>query len=187
MTKLIVVVGVTGGQGGSVVKAFLKDPAYKVCGNTRNANSPKSQALAAAGVELAVANQEDLGSLEKAFQGAHIIFAITDYYEYFFDKGKDASMEIEFTYGTNMAKAASKVLTLERYIWCTLPYTSRITGGNVIVLHFEGEGRVDAYIKEHLPALFSKTTFAIFTIFAINVVSYPIFKSIYLVCILLKP
>ncbi len=110
-----------------------------------------------------------------------MIFAITDYYEYFFDKGKDASMEIEFTNGSNMAKAASKVTTLERYIWSTLPYTSAITGGNAIVPHFEGKGRVDAYIKEHLPDLFSKTTFAIFTIFAINLLSYPIFKPIYLV------
>ncbi|KAH8588128.1 hypothetical protein B0O99DRAFT_693748 [Bisporella sp. PMI_857] len=180
MTKLVVVVGATGGQGGSVVSAFLKDSNFRVRGVTRNPNSEKARALAARGVEIVVADQKDPASLEKAFEDAHVIFTVTDYYEHFFDKGKDASMAIETEYGTNMANAAAKVPTLERYIWSTLPHTSAITSGQAIVPHFEGKGRVDTYIRENLPDLLSKTTFAIFTIFSMNLISYPIFYPIYL-------
>jgi uncharacterized protein YbjT (DUF2867 family) len=67
MTKLIIVVGATGGQGGSVVSAFLKDPEFKVRGITRNADSEKAKDLAARGVEIAVADQKDPPSLEKGF------------------------------------------------------------------------------------------------------------------------
>jgi hypothetical protein len=80
-----------------------------------------------------------------------------------------------------MAKAAAKILTLQRYIWSTLPLTSALTGGKAIVPHFEGKGRVYEYIKDNLPDVLAKTTFTIFTIFSINLVCYPIFKPIFLV------
>lgn len=184
MSKLIVVIGATGGQGGGVVNSFLNDPEFRIRGVTRNANSEKAKALAARGVEMVVADQKDEASLDRAFEGAYAIFAVTDYYEHFFTKGKEAAMEIEYMYGTNMAKAASKVATLKRYVWSTLPHTSTITQGKAIVPHFEGKGRVNAFIKENLPELYSKTTFTIFTIFAVNMHQYPIFRPVYLVCIL---
>lgn len=181
MSKLIVVIGATGGQGGGVVNAFLNDPSYRVRGITRKPDSEKAKALTARGVEIVAADLADSASLDRAFEGAYAIFGITDYFEHFFDKGKDVSMEIEFTYGTNMAKAAAKVPTLSRYVWSTLPQTSFITGGKVVVPHFEGKGRVDAFIKESLPELYAKSTFTIFTIFAVNMHHYPIFRPVYLV------
>lgn len=90
-------------------------------------------------------------------------------------------MEIEYTPGTNAAKAASRVLTLKRYVWSTLQHTNAITNGKAVIPHFEGKGRVDAFIKENLPELYSKTTFTIFTIFGANMHQYPIFRTIYLV------
>jgi len=41
MAKLAVIVGATGGQGNSVVKALLKDPSYKVRGTTLQAKRVK--------------------------------------------------------------------------------------------------------------------------------------------------
>lgn len=163
------------------MNAFLNDPEFRVRGVTRNPNSERAKALAARGVEIVTADQQDEASLDRAFAGAYAIFTITDYYEHFFTKGKEASMEIEFNNGTNMAKAASRVPTLKRYIWSTLPHTSAITGGKAIVPYFEGKGRVDAYIKQNLPELYAKTTFTIFTIFAVNMHHYPIFRPIFLV------
>lgn len=181
MSKLIVIIGATGGQGGSVVKTFLSDPEYRVRGVTRNPDSEKAQDLKRQGVEVVKADIGDEASLDKAFEGAYAIFAITDYYETFFPKGKDVAMDTEFQNGCNLARAASRVPTLRRYLWSTLPFTSHLTGGKVIVPHFEGKARVDQYIKESLPDLFKKATFAIFGIFSDNLLAYPIFKPVWLV------
>lgn len=178
--KLIVVVGATGGQGGSVIASFLKDGNWKIRGLTRNPESEGAKALSAKGVEMVKGDLGDLASLERAFSGANVIFAITDYYENFWTEGWQKSMDIEYTQGTNMAKAASKVATLEHYLWSTLPHSTRITEGKSIVPHFEAKGRVDEFIKadEHLLSL---TTFCFFTTFVINLISYEVFKPIYLV------
>lgn len=181
MSKLVVVVGATGGQGGGVVSAFLEDPTFKVRGITRNVESSKAKELTAKGVEMVQADINDQASLDRAFQGAHVIFAVTDYYEHFFKHGKDVAMETETRYGTNLAKAAAKISTLERYIWSTLPLTSALSQGKAIAPHFESKGRVDAFIKQHLPELYEKTVFCIFTIFAENLTAYPIFKPVWLV------
>jgi uncharacterized protein YbjT (DUF2867 family) len=90
MSKLIVVVGATGGQGGSVAKYFLSDPEYIVRGVTRNPEGQKAHDLKALGVEIVKADVGDVESLEKAFEGAYAIFAVTDYYETFFAKGKNS-------------------------------------------------------------------------------------------------
>ncbi|KAJ0115122.1 uncharacterized protein J7T55_001531 [Diaporthe amygdali] len=180
MSRLIVVVGATGGQGGSVVNAMLADPNYCIRGITRNLESEKAMELTAKGVEMVKADVGDEASLDAAFHGANAIFAITDYYETFFKHGKDAAMEAEFQAGCNLARAAARVTTLQRYLWSTLPFTSRLTGGEVIVPHFEGKARVDEYIRKSLPSLSEKATFCIFGIFADNLLMYPIFKPVWL-------
>jgi uncharacterized protein YbjT (DUF2867 family) len=185
MSKLIVVVGATGGQGGSVAKYFLSDPEYRVRGVTRNPEGQKAHDLKALGVEIVKADVGDVESLEKAFEGAYAIFSVTDYYETFFAKGKTVAIETEFRNGCNLAKAASKIPTLRRYLWSTLPLTSKLSQGEAIVPHFEGKGRVDQYIRENHPDLLDKSTFLIFGIFSDNIVNYPIFKPIWLVCNLL--
>jgi uncharacterized protein YbjT (DUF2867 family) len=68
MTKIVAVVGATGGQGGSVVAALLGDPQYRLRGITRNSKSPKAQELAAKGVEVVSADLNDEKSLVSAFK-----------------------------------------------------------------------------------------------------------------------
>ena len=55
-SKLLVVFGATGLQGGSVIKTLLADSAlakqYKIRGITRDPKKPAAQELAAQGVEL---------------------------------------------------------------------------------------------------------------------------------------
>lgn len=181
MSKLIVVLGATGGQGGSIVKTFLKLPGWRVRGLTRNASSEKAKALSARGVEVVEANTDDQASLEKAFHGASAIFAFTNYYDYFFQLGPEKSMARELEQGSNLARAAATVPNLERYVWSTLPNTALVSKGNAVVPHFQGKANVDLFIKEYLPNLYEKTTFVIFTIFAANLSLYEIFRPIYLV------
>jgi uncharacterized protein YbjT (DUF2867 family) len=68
MSSIITVIGATGVQGGSVVDAALKSGTYKVRAITRKINSDKAKALAARGVELAIADLNDEESLIKAFE-----------------------------------------------------------------------------------------------------------------------
>lgn len=178
MSKLLVVVGATGGQGGSIIDRFLKDPEFKIRGITRNTESNRAKALLSKGIEVVAANSDDPASLDKAFKGAYAIFAVTDYYDNFFKLGAEKSMAIETQQGMNMAKAASKVPTLQRYIWSTLIPSSDLSDGNVIVPHFEGKAQVDKFIQKD-PELLAKTTFALFTIFATNLTAYSCFKPIY--------
>lgn len=178
MSKLLVVIGATGGQGGGVVERFLRDPEFKIRGITRNPNSAKAKALVAKGVEVVAANSDDPASLDRAFAGAYAIFAVTDFYDNFFQLGPEKSMEIEIQQGINLAKAATKVPTLQRYIWSTLVPSSDLSDGNVIVPHFESKSLVDKYIQTD-PNLLAKTTFALFTIFATNLTAYDCFKPIY--------
>ncbi|KAH8650560.1 hypothetical protein BGZ60DRAFT_388903 [Tricladium varicosporioides] len=179
MTKLIVVIGATGGQGGGVAMRFLRDPEWKVRGVTRDVSSEKAKALATKGVEMIEANMNDEASLIRAFQGATAIFAFTDYYSHFPMSPARESIQLEHIQGVNLANAAAKTSTLKHYIWSTLPHTSVLSQGRAVVPHFEGKAKTDLFIKQLLPDLAAKTTFVIFTIFASNPVLYPIFRPIY--------
>jgi uncharacterized protein YbjT (DUF2867 family) len=56
MSKILVVFGATGKQGGSVIKSIKSDPKtaaeWKIRGITRDASKPNAQALTKEGVEV---------------------------------------------------------------------------------------------------------------------------------------
>ncbi|KAJ9656365.1 hypothetical protein H2201_008559 [Coniosporium apollinis] len=154
MAKTVVVVGATGGQGGSVISALLGRPGIHIRGITRNIHSPKAQTLAAKGVEMVTADLDNESTLAKAFEGASVIWAVTDFFEPFSKHGPELAMEIEHNQGVNMARAASKTTTLEHYIWSTLANPMKISNGKYLIPHFE--------------ELLKKTTFLWVTYFASN-------------------
>lgn len=158
MSKLVVVVGATGGQGGSVVKSLLNNPEWKIRGLTRNPNGSSAQALAAKGVDMVAADLNDFNSLQAAFEGAHAIFAVTNFLDPFPTKTPEECAEIETNQGINMARAASQVPTLQHYIWSTLPDSAEICGDDYFIPHFCSKAKVDKYIKRELPELWSKAT-----------------------------
>lgn len=80
MAKLVVIVGVTGNQGGSVAARFLQDPTYRIRGLTRDPSSPRAQSLATQGVEIVRADLDDASTLAPAFAGASLIFSVTNYW-----------------------------------------------------------------------------------------------------------
>ena len=81
--KILVVIGITGNQGGSVARTFLNDSGmrskYRLRGISRNPSSSQSQNLVAQAVEMVSADLHDPPSLLKAFEGAHAIFSVTDF------------------------------------------------------------------------------------------------------------
>ena len=117
--KIIAVVGATGAQGGGLVRAILADRngEFRVRALTRNPDSDKARALAAAGAELVRADLDDQASLERAFAGAHGVFALTNFWEHF-------SPEKELAQAGNQARAA-KAAGVHHVIWSTLEDTRR--------------------------------------------------------------
>lgn len=79
-SKLVLVTGATGQQGGAVTQALLKN-GHRVRGLTRNADSSSAQNLAAQGVEIAVGDFTDPDSLLRAADGVDAIFAMTTPFE----------------------------------------------------------------------------------------------------------
>ncbi|GLA47648.1 hypothetical protein AnigIFM63604_002328 [Aspergillus niger] len=145
MSKILVVVGATGQQGSSIINSILSDPKlspeYTIRGTTRDPNSSKAQALAAKGIEIVVANFNEPESLQRAFTGAHTVFANTptiyDGHTY----------EHEVAHGRALIDAAVAV-GVPFYIYSTLPSISKISqgwlknGG-----HFDGKEEVEQYIR----------------------------------------
>lgn len=170
MSRLVVVVGITGNQGGSVADAFLTDDDWRVRAITRDPSKPVAQEWKSRGVELVAADQDDVESLTKAFTGAHAIFAMTDYWAPLSDpklrataaeRGITAEQQcanLETQRGKNMAVAAAAPevqKTLERFVYSSLPDATRLSGGKYTkVWHFDSKAAIEDFVR-HDPAMVS--------------------------------
>ena len=107
-------------------------------------------------------------TLTAAFSGAHAIYAVTDFWQPFFNPGSEARLregqimnelcfDLEVQQGRNIADAAAKTETLERYIWSSLSDVKKWSKGKYTwVYHFDSKAKVAEYIKEELPELAEK-------------------------------
>lgn len=171
-TKLIVVIGATGIQGGSVARHFATTPGWRVRGITRNPGKPSNASLRDLGIELVKADLDDPASLKEAFKDANVIFVNTDFWGFLNDpetfslaekQGKypnQVAYDREVQQGKNAADAAAAVPTLDRYIWSTLSDTKKWSKGEFTWnLHFDSKALVTSYIQSDLPALAAKTSY----------------------------
>ena len=163
-SKIIAVLGATGAQGGSLVRAILADPngGFAARAITRNPGSEKARALAAAGAEVVAADADQPETLGPAFAGAYGAFCVTNYWEHF-------SPERELTQAGNMARAA-KAAGLQHVIWSTLEDTRKWVPldddrmptlmGRYKVPHFDAKGEADGIFRElGVPTTFLLTSF----------------------------
>ena len=168
--KLIVVVGASGHQGGSVVSTFLSERGWRIRGLTRNRNSPAAQALSARGVEMVNADLDNVASLTAAFQGAHAIFSVLDFWTGFRDPANQSKLkpgqtmlewahDYELQQGKNVFAAAAQIKGLERLIFSALSYATKWSKRKYKhVYHFDAEGRAVEYGHLHHPDLMKKTS-----------------------------
>jgi hypothetical protein len=167
--KLIVVLGATGNQGGSVIKSFLTDQTWRIRALTRNISSAKAKSLQAQGVEVVQADLDSPASLEAAFQGASAIFSVTDFWNAFGSAAASTEHQglrtsrlaylYELQQGKNVFDAAAKIATLERFIFSSLSDASKWSGGKYRhVLHFEAKAHAAEYGRETYPGLWEKTS-----------------------------
>jgi uncharacterized protein YbjT (DUF2867 family) len=148
--KLIAVVGATGLQGGSVVRALQASGQFKVRALTRN---PDKHPKLADEVVLADLNRPE--TLKAAFAGAHGVFLVTNAWEPGTDERKQVLTAVH----------AAKDAGVQHFIWSTLPNVETISRGKLGVAHFTDKAKSDRIVSE---AGFAHHTFVIAPFFYQN-------------------
>jgi hypothetical protein len=169
---LLVVLGATGSQGGSVVAHFLSlsQSPYALRAVTRDTSSPKAVSLASQGVEVVTGDFDDPQSLDRAFSGASVIFSMTDFLQSMMSpslrekaaaSGTSAGFYIrdyEAQQNRNIIDAAAKVSTLERLVYSSLPNASKLSGGKYAHIYYcDAKATAEEYGKLTYPELWQKT------------------------------
>src|SRR5882757_4580817 len=129
--KLIAVAGATGQQGGAVARALQANEQFKVRALTRN--PAKHRELADEVVQADLNRPETLTS---AFEGAHGVFFVTNFWEKGTDEVKQATAAIR----------AAKDAGVKHFVWSTLPDVETISGGKFHVPHFTGKAKIDLIV-----------------------------------------
>ena len=150
--KLIAVIGATGQQGGAVVRALQAGNQFKVRALTRN--PAKHRELLDEVIQADLNRPETLAA---AFEGAHGIFLVTDFWEEGTDEAKQASAAVR----------AAKDAGVKHLVWSTLPDVEAISGGKFHVPHFTGKAKIDRIVKD---AGFPNHTFVIAPMYYQNLV-----------------
>ncbi len=162
--KIIAVLGATGAQGGGLVRAILADPqgGFAARAITRNPASPQARELAKLGAEVVAADVDDEKSLERAFAGAHGVYAVTFYWAHM-----QPEREIE---EARKIAAAAKAAGIRHLVWSTLEDTRRWVPladdrmptlmGKYKVPHFDAKGEANrAFTDAGVPTTFLLTSF----------------------------
>src|SRR5246127_2445704 len=131
--KLIAVVGATGKQGGGVVRALQARGQFKVRALTRNPDNHPELAD-----EVVKADLNLPETLKAAFEGAHGVFLVTNFWEQDTDELKEATAAVR----------SAKETGVKHFVWSTLPDVEAISGGKFDVPHFTGKARIDQIVQE---------------------------------------
>lgn len=164
LIPLITVFGATGAQGGGLARALLQaaDRPFRVRAVTRRPGCAEAQALAAQGAELCVADLDEPASVERAMQGAHGAYCVTNFWAH-------RSPQRERQQAAHLAEGARRA-GVQHVIWSTLEDTRRVIapdGRRMPVLvdgcnvpHFDAKGEADeAFIARGLPLTRLLTSF----------------------------
>jgi uncharacterized protein YbjT (DUF2867 family) len=148
--KLIAVIGATGQQGGAVKRALQASGRFKVRALTRNPDRHRGLAD-----EVVAADLNRPETLQAAFEGAHGVFLVTNFWEQGTDELKQATAAVR----------AAKDADVKHFVWSTLPNVEAISGGKFDVAHFTGKARIDRIVRE---AGFANHTFVVAPFFYQN-------------------
>ena len=145
MSKLLVIFGATGQQGGSVAKYVLADPVlsteFKIRAITRDTSKPDAKELADKGAEVVQANVDDEASLKNALKDAHTVFSVT------FSVYDDQQKSREFRQGKSIADTAVGV-GAQYIIFSTLPNAGQVSEGKLEFMgHFDVKADIEKYIR----------------------------------------
>jgi uncharacterized protein YbjT (DUF2867 family) len=161
---LLTIFGATGAQGGGLARAILarNKPDHRVRAVTRKPDSDAARELAQLGAEVVPADLDDAASVQRAMQGAHGVYAVTNFWEHF-------SPDKELRQAETLAESARRE-QVAHVIWSTLEDTRRflpadgrrmpVLMGNYNVPHFDAKGEANRFFSERgLPVTFLYTSF----------------------------
>lgn len=186
MSKLLVVFGATGNQGGSVIDCVLNDAVladeYQIRAVTRNTASPAARALQQKGkVDVVEGDSEDVSSLKRVLKGAHTIYSLTTT---IYDERLE---ERELSQGKAIADAAV-VSGAQLLIFSTLFHITRVSGGK-----YNKGGHFDckAEVEDHIRTLPIKSAFfapgSFMQNFSTNMKPHPVGNGTYALANIIAP
>jgi len=161
---LLTIFGATGAQGGGLARAILarNKPDHRVRAVTRKPDSDAARELEKLGAEVVAADLDDLASVQRAIQGAHGVYGVTNFWEHF-------SPDRELKQAETLAEAARRE-KVAHVIWSTLEDTRRflpadgrrmpVLMGHYNVPHFDAKGEANRFFTERdVPTTFMYTSF----------------------------
>ena len=131
-SKLVLVTGVTGKQGGAVARALIAK-GHRVRGMTRNVESDAARAVAALGVDLVAGDFRDSDSLAAAVAGVDTVFAMGTPFE----AGEDA----EIAQGVALVDAAVDA-EIDHFVYTSVASADKSTG----IPHFDSKWEVEKHL-----------------------------------------
>ncbi|KAJ7290006.1 NAD(P)-binding protein [Mycena rebaudengoi] len=166
---LVAVVGATGVQGGSLVKALAASHRlYRVRGFTRDATKQSAQELLKIGVDVVELdiNLQNANAVHAAFRGADMAFLMTNFWDHC-----DKQREID---EGKLLIDAVKSAGVSRVVWSGLESPSKVSNGKYVnVLHFDGKAEVTEYgMTSGIPLVNIETGF-----YAENIVNLTAFRT----------
>jgi uncharacterized protein YbjT (DUF2867 family) len=150
--RVIAVIGATGRQGGGVVRALQASGRFKVRALSRNPDDHRDLAD-----EVVQADLDRPETLKAAFEGAHGVFLVTNFWEEGTDELKQATAAVR----------AAKNAGVKHFVWSTLPNVEAISGGKFDAAHFTAKAKIDRIVQE---AGFEHYTFVIAPFYYQNLV-----------------
>lgn len=137
--RTVVVFGSTGLLGGAIARRLLQEPfLYKVRCVTRRSSSEKARELAEHGAVIVNADLGETKSLEKALEGADIMFLTTHYWE-------ERNKEKEVIKGLNAIDAAIQC-GVKHIIFNGSENVKKIIGKECN--HLDSKSAIEEYIRE---------------------------------------
>ena len=132
-SKIILVTGATGQQGGAVAAELLSH-GFTIRIMTRHPEGEKAQKLAGLGAAVVKGDLDDSASLEKALQGIWGVFAVQNTWE--------AGVEMEEEQGKRFAQIARKA-GIHHFVYTSVASADRRTG----IPHFENKFRIEETVR----------------------------------------
>lgn len=182
-SKLLVIIGITGLQGSSVYQQFKDEPGWRIRGLTWD---PEKHAhLQADNVELVAA---DL-NLKKAFDGAHTIFSVTNFWQFlnqppiFQRAAREDRARTRLPSPSRSSKARTSSMPLRpssqlSSVWSCRRSAIHRSGAKGEITHsyrFDGKAAYTKYLKEQHPELGAKTSYLQVGYYLSNWKAFPAF------------
>jgi len=132
-SRLILVSGATGTQGGAVARALI-DRGFAVRGLTRNPGSDRARELSALGVEMVRGDFDDTASLDAALEGAYGAYSVQQY--------RGIGVDAEIRQSKAFADAAKRA-GVQHFVYSSVLFAHLGTR----VPQFDSKLEIEAYIQ----------------------------------------